>query len=470
MPLKLAVKLSTIAKMIDADLPAGLADLVPTGYSIDSRSVSSGNLFFAIRGQRFDGHQFVTTALDKGAIAAVVSKDHTLNVDDQRLITVQDTLESLQRLAAELLKSWGGLVVGITGSAGKTTTKELTALVLEGCGRVLKSTGNLNNAYGLPLSVLMMESNGRNCSEYDFAVLEMGMSSYGEIRRLCELAPPRVAGVLNVGTAHIEFFGSRDAIAKAKAEIVQGIQAGGTAVLNGDDPLVRAMAGFHSGAVILFGVESEDVQVRALELESNGVLGSAFLLRTPLGEASVKFPLAGRHLVYNALFAASVGHIFGMQPAQIAARLAAARPVGMRGELLRLKMGAVVVDDSYNSSPGALEQAVKALASTRGFDRKIVVAGEMLELGDASKQLHLQCGRTIAESGIDVLIGVRGHARDLVEGAQGVKQLHFCDSSEEAGALLLGILKPGDLVLVKGSRGVKTEIVVEAVRGRFDVE
>lgn len=466
------MKLSRVASLMHADLPAELADLEPTGYSIDSRSISPGNLFFAIRGQHLDGHQFVSQAFERGAIAAVVSKDQSLEIDNQRLITVKDTLEGLQELAAGLLRSWGRPVIGITGSAGKTTTKELTALVLEGCGRVWKSTGNLNNAYGLPLSVLMMESEGRSCSDYDFVVLEMGMSSYGEIRRLCELAPPQVAGVLNVGTAHIEFFGSQDSIAKAKAEIVEGIRPGGTALLNGDDPRVRAMAGLHSGAVVLFGIESEDAEVQALEVESNGVFGSRFLLRTPLGEAVTELGLVGRHLVYNALFAASVGHVFGMKPDQIAARLARAKPVARRGELLRLKTGAMLVDDSYNSSPGALEQAVIATSATKGFSRKIVVAGEMLELGEASAQLHKQCGRVIAESGIDVLIGVRGHAQELVEEARryGMKQLHFCASSEEAGALLVEMLKPSDLVLVKGSRGVKTEIVVEAVRRRFEIE
>lgn len=455
-----------------ADLPAELADLVPTGYSIDSRSISPGNLFFAIRGRYFDGHQFVADALERGAVAAVVSKEQSLNVDNQRLITVKDTLEGLQSLAAGLLEGWGRPVIAITGSAGKTTTKELTALVLEGCGRVWKSTGNLNNAYGLPLSVLMMESEGRSCFDYDFAVLEMGMSSYGEIRKLCELAPPQVAGVLNVGTAHIEFFGSQDAIAKAKAEIVEGVRPGGVVLLNGDDPRVRAMASLHSGEVVLFGIESEDAQVRALRVESNGVFGSTFLLRTPFGEAEANLPLAGRHLIYNALFAASVGHVFGMAPMQITAKLATAEPVSRRGELLKMKMGAVLVDDSYNSSPGALEQAVATMSKTRGFDRKIVVAGEMLELGEASAQLHYQCGRMIGESGIDVLIGVRGHAQELVEGARkhGTKQLHFCNSSEEAGALLVEMLKPSDLILVKGSRGVKTEIVVEAVRRRFELE
>ncbi|MCS6883796.1 MAG: UDP-N-acetylmuramoyl-tripeptide--D-alanyl-D-alanine ligase [Acidobacteriota bacterium] len=465
------MRLAEVAEIIGSNLSPLLADVVPSGYKIDSRQISGGELFFAIRGQRLDGHAFVAEALERGAIAAVVEKA-CVNVPLEKQLIVQDTLGALQSLASAVIRRWGKPVVGITGSAGKTTTKELVALVLAARGQVLKSTGNLNNAYGLPLSILAMESSGSKPQDYFVAVLEMGMSSYGEIRRLCEIAPPTVAGVLNVGTAHIEFFGSQDAIAVAKAEIVQGIRSGGTALLNADDPRVAAMASLRPDVrSVFFGIESENPEVRAVDIVDKGVLGSRFKLLLPSSEAVVELKLAGRQLIYNALFAAAAGYVFGMLADEIAARLELALPISRRGQLIRLSCGAMVVDDSYNSSPDALEQAVSALAATPGFSRRIVVAGEMLELGEASLQLHRRCGQKIVDLGIDLLVGVQGNAYEMVKAAQELGlETKFFSSSSEAAEKLPSLLTSGDLILVKGSRGVRTELIVDALKDGFGVE
>jgi UDP-N-acetylmuramoyl-tripeptide--D-alanyl-D-alanine ligase len=362
--------------------------------------------------------------------------------------------------------------VGITGSAGKTTTKELSALVLGEQGRILKSTGNLNNAFGLPLSVLQMESNGGHAQDFDYAVLEMGMSTPGEIRRLCQIAPPDVGAVVNVSAVHLEFFASLQGIADAKAELIEGLKPGGLAILNADDELVRAMAQRHHGPVKFFGIENA-ADIRAVDIKENGLLGSDFSLVTPRGQAAAHLPLAGRHILYNALVAAAIGDHFGLAPEQIAERLKMARPAYHRGELLKFRAGFQVVDDSYNSNPRALDEMVKMLAQAQDVKRRIVVAGEMLELGPAGIEMHKNCGRQIALNKIDLLLGVRGLAREIVAGAceagMPKEQTHYSDSSAAAADWLMEKIMPGDLILIKGSRGVKTELIVDALKEKFEL-
>src|SRR5262245_24294005 len=320
-----------------------------------------------------------------------------------------------------------------------------------------------------------MISGGAKPSDYDFAVLEMGMSSFGEIARLVSIAPPEVGVVGNVGTAHIEFFGSRERIARAKAEMVDGVKPGGVAVLNAGDPLVIGMRERRDDvAVISFGVES-GASVRAREIAVTPSGGSRFVLGTPDGEAEVEIPLIGRHNVYNALAAAAVASYFGASPEQIASRLATSEPSKMRGELIRLSNGATVIDDSYNSNPQALLQSVRAMLEVAAFrapGRRVVAAGEMLELGDYGPDLHRKCGRDIAALGVDVLIGVRGLASELVAGAvecpgNAPRLTSSCETPEEAAEILVAGAVPGDVILVKGSRGVRMEIVVERLKAAF---
>jgi UDP-N-acetylmuramoyl-tripeptide--D-alanyl-D-alanine ligase len=476
------LKLSEIARLSGAShmLNDRLAETEPAGFALDSRAIKAGELFVAIPGERVDGHQFVREILEKGACAAMVVH-HRLPFADNlgdyadRLLFVENTVCAFQGMAARVVAAWRRPVVGVTGSAGKTTMKDLIAHCLSETGNVLKSLGNLNTGYGLPLVLSRMIASGAKPSDYDFAVLEMGMSSFGEIARLVSIAPPEVGVVGNVGTAHIEFFGSQQRIARAKAEMVDGVKPGGVAVLNADDPLVIGMRERRDDiGVISFGVESEaSVTARQISVTPEG--GSRFILKTPEGEAEVKIPLIGRHNVYNALAAAAVASYFGFAPEQIASRLATSEPSKMRGELIRFANGVTVIDDSYNSNPQALLQSARAtlgVANSGGSGRRVVVAGEMLELGASGPELHRKCGREIAAMGIDVLIGVRGLASELVAGAIEAQEnaamlTSFCNTPEEAAEMLVARAIPGDVVLVKGSRGVRMEIVVERLKAAF---
>ena len=475
------MKLREIARLCGASemLSPELAEREPAGFRIDSRAVQPGDLFLAVPGERVDGHQFVREALAQGACAAIVVHHRlpfatALGDDATRLIFVENTICALQQLAARVLAKWGGPVVGITGSAGKTTMKDLTAHLLGGQGRVLKSLGNLNTGYGLGLTVARMVCAGSRPEEFDLAVLEMGMSSYGEIARLTDLAPPTVGVVGNVGVAHLEFFGSPAGIARAKAEMVDGIKAGGTAVLNADDPLVIEMRRRRSDIDCLtFAIEAA-ADVTASELRSEADLsGTRLRLRTPRGAALVKLPLIGRHNVYNALAAATAAQALGMTADQIGERLVTAAPTPMRGEIVRFPNGVTLIDDSYNSNPPALLEAVRAMRDAEGWPRRVVVAGEMLELGDQAGELHRHCGREIAAAGIDRLIGVRGLARQLVDGAREVAgfshdRAAFAANSDEAAEMLIEETRPGDLILIKGSRGVRMEKIVERLKSSFD--
>jgi UDP-N-acetylmuramoyl-tripeptide--D-alanyl-D-alanine ligase len=361
-------------------------------------------------------------------------------------------------------RRWGGPVVGVTGSAGKTTTKDLTARVLSAAGPTHKSIGNLNNAFGLPKSVLEMVSDGRRTSDYRYCVLEMGMSTPGEIRRLTELAPPRVGVVTIVAPVHTEFFEDGiEGVARAKSELIEGLVAGGTSVLNADDERVARMRGLRSDVdVITYGF-SPGVDVAARDLEVEGLGGSRFRLATPSGEADVRLPLVGRHNVANALAAAGAGLALGLGADQIADALSHAEPSKMRGQVVRLANGATVLDDSYNSSPRAFEAMVAALAGVADARRRIVVAGEMLELGRESERMHREAGGAAARAGVDFLVGVRGDARALVEAARDAgmgDSAVFVESPEAAADVVSGMLGEGDVVLVKGSRGVATDRVV----------
>jgi UDP-N-acetylmuramoyl-tripeptide--D-alanyl-D-alanine ligase len=446
----------------------------PLGYSIDSRTIRAGELFFAIRGQRLDGHDFVQEAISKGAMAAVVDqkfwsglpKDSRLR---SKLIPTEDTLLALQRLASAVIRGWSGKVIGITGSAGKTTTKELVASVLGRIGRVAKTVGNLNNAYGLPLSILKMESDGSHASDFDFGVFEMGMNHRGEIAELTKIAPPDLGIVLMVAPVHLEFFSSVEEIARAKAELVLGIKGGGAAILNADDALVSGMRALRDDLqYISFGIERPS-DVTAKEIEFGGLAGSRFLLVTRRQSARVFLRLPGRHNIYNALASAAAGDFYGAPVELIAEALGAASSLKMRGEILRFKGGFTIVDDSYNSNPRALEEMVGALGASNG--RRIVVAGEMLELGQQGQQLHREAGRKLAALGVDLLIGVRGLARHMVEGArQAGLAACYAETPQEAAQILAGEVRPGDLILIKGSRAVRMEIVLEEIKEQFDLE
>jgi UDP-N-acetylmuramoyl-tripeptide--D-alanyl-D-alanine ligase len=482
------VKLKEAASLMGAsadNLATELFDNEIIDYSIDSRSVKQGEVFFALsqkdyvragfNGTFADGHRFVSGAFEAGALAAVVRADHLsddyLQPFKQKLLVVDDAILALQTFAHRVYESWNRPVVGITGSAGKTTAKELTAHLLQSSGRrVLKSERNYNNGLGLPLTILRIVSSGHSPADYEIAVLEMGMSSpTHEIQRLVQITPPDVGVELMVAPVHLEHLGTIENIAAAKAELIEGLKPDGVAILNADDPLVMGMRSKHSGRTITFGIDQKaDVSATAIEARQLGMIN--FQLRTPLGETPAELPMSGRHNLMNALAASAVATAFDITPQVIAAALRSVVPPRMRGEVVNFADGFTVVDDSYNSNPRSLLSMVRTIAEVGAQKlRRIVIAGEMLELGTDERELHREAGREIAASGIEVLWGVRGLAQDILAGASeaGLKQTRFFASSEEAALAILDEVKAGDLVLIKGSRGVETDKVITALKQRF---
>lgn len=453
--------LPKIAEFISAtgEFPA---EAVAQGYSIDSRTIRSGDLFFAVRGDRFDGHDFVSSALEKGATAAVVRRDHLRQFASKLpLLAVDDTLIALQTLATVVRKLWGKPLVGITGSAGKTTTKEAIAHVLATRFRVLKSEGNFNNHFGLPLMLLQLQP------EHDVAVIEMGMSHAGEIRALAKIAQPETGVVTNVAPVHLEFFDSLAGIARAKYELIESLPASGIAVLNADDEYVSQFGREFSGKVILYGTR-EIAQVRAENIHSRGAEGSTFEIVTHDGRLPAALPLVGQHNVLNALAAVSVGLAHGLSLGESVKSLSSLKPADKRGQVLQLG-NVTVVNDCYNSNPKALEAMVEALESMNA-KRRIVVAGEMLELGPAGEQMHRAVGREIAGQSVDFLLGVRGLAQAMVDGAKEAgAPAEFVETPEQAGEWLSRQAREGDVVLLKASRGVKLEKALEVWKSRITV-
>jgi UDP-N-acetylmuramoyl-tripeptide--D-alanyl-D-alanine ligase len=453
----------TLAKIAEFISATGefASEGVAQGYSIDSRSVTPGQLFFAVNGERLDGHDFVEQALEKGAVAAVVRKDRLGRYPDEtRLVAVEDTLAALQTLATAVRKLWGKPLIAVTGSAGKTTTKEAMAHVLSTRFRVLKSEGNFNNHFGLPLMLLKLEP------EHDVAVIEMGMSHAGEIRALAKIAQPEVGVVTNVAAVHLEFFDSVAGIARAKYELIESLPASGTAVLNADDEYVSLFGRDFKGKVVMYGTRAT-ADVRAEKIQSKGTEGAEFDVVIGSQRERARLPLVGEHNVLNALAAVAVGVEQGLKPAEAVGALASLAPADKRGQVVRLG-NITVINDCYNSNPKALESMVDALAAMPA-KRRIVVAGEMLELGPAGEEMHRRAGEHIAAKKIDVLLGVRGQAQAMVESARKAgSRAEFVAASGEAGEWLARETRDGDVVLLKASRGVKLEKAFETWKARRD--
>src|SRR5579862_8547188 len=452
----------TLGKVAEFTSAAGefLPEAVVLGYSIDSRSIGKVELFFAVEGERFDGHDFVEAAIERGAAAAVVSKENARRYSTKTsLLAVEDTLTALQTLASAVRRLWGKPLVGVTGSAGKTTTKEAVAHVLSSRFRVLKSEGNFNNHFGLPLMLLKLEP------EHDVAVIEMGMSHAGEIRALARIAQPEIGVVTNVAPVHLEFFDSLAGIARAKYELIESLPANGTGVLNADDEYVSQFGRDFKGRVILYG-SAPTADVRAENMQSCGTEGTRFDIVTAGGRETAQLPLVGAHNVLNALAAVSVALARGLRLPEAVAALATLKPADKRGQVLQVG-NITVINDCYNSNPKALNAMVDALANMKA-GRRIVVAGEMLELGPAGEAMHREAGKHLAEKRIDVLLGVRGLAEAMVEGAReaGTKA-DFVPTPEEAGDWLARETRDGDVVLLKASRGVKLEKALEKWKSKI---
>lgn len=421
-------------------------DAIVTGWSIDSRTIARGDLFFALRGPNHDGHQHIGEAFEKGAVAAVAERDVEARGP---VLRVDDSLDALQQIAKNARQAWAGSVVGVTGSAGKTTTKDVIAEMLSTEMRTAKTLGNLNNHVGVPLSLLRMAEDSR------VAVIEMGMNHAGEIRALAAIAKPDIGVVTNVGYAHMEAFESIDEIAAAKRELIDALPESGTAVLNADDPRVKAMA--RGKNVILYGL-SADGDLRAEDVEE-----SAEGVKFRVGSTLFTTALHGRHSVSNILAGLAVARCYDIAPERLVGAVKNLTPGKMRGERFDHR-GITVFNDCYNSNPDAVRAMLDVLRDTPAR-RRIAVLGEMLELGRWAEPLHRDVGSYAVEQGIDVLVGIRGAARASVDAAKvaglSAGAALFLDDPAEAGRAVRAIAQPGDAILFKGSRGVHVEKALE---------
>jgi UDP-N-acetylmuramoyl-tripeptide--D-alanyl-D-alanine ligase len=474
-------KASQIAEALGVALPSGVDAVAGVaGVSIDSRTVQPGELFVAIHGARHDGHGFVAGALDRGAVAAVVARNRAQEFSSEiasKCFMVDDTLEGLHRLASRACDIWraakpGRRIGGVAGSVGKTTTKEIFAALLGSRMRVLKTQGNLNNEYGVPLTLLGLSD------EYDAAVIEMGMSHPGELARLTKIARPDVGVITRIAVEHLEFFASIDEIALAERELIEHLPwPKATAVLNAADERVAKMNEVAHGDVIWFDGTGTDsatassgarAEFRAENIEERGVAGTSFDFVAPSGRTRLELPFVGRHNVMNAVAALAASSVWGIGAADAQAVFPGMAPADKRGEVVQFAEGFTVINDSYNSSPTALDAVAQLLAGTPGYTRRILAAGEMRELGASSPDLHRDCGRVIASlDKIDWLVGVTGDAGEIVHAAVEAgfprERTKFFADSAEASKFFSGFVAPGDLLLLKGSRGVKMEKILETI-------
>ncbi len=509
-----------VAGALGVAAPAGLDPVARlAGVSIDSRTVGAGELFIAIHGPRHDGHAFVGAALGRGAVAAVVARARLVEYAEPiraKLFSAEEPLAALHSLARAVRKEWrvanaGHRLAGVTGSAGKTTTKEILAALLGTKFRVLKNEGNLNNEYGAPLTLLRLEEN------HEAAVLELGMSHRGEIARLARITEPEIGVVTCVAPVHLEFFVTVEEISLAKRELIENLAGPApVAVLNADDARVMRFADGFRGKVLTFGFGA-DADFCAVNIEDRGAEGIAFdfVVRGETKHAGLKpgatgvrleLPLAGRHNVMNALAALAAASEWGIGAEEAKKVFSTLTPAAMRGEVLKFQSGFTVINDSYNSNPAALASMAGLLAATRGYRRRILAAGEMLELGADAPRLHREAGALAASEGIDWIFGVQGMAKEIVRGAEeqlrsfapaksagtqddsvfvggaqdnsakgsGAKNdkrvgggTRFFETSDEAATFLSEFIEPGDLLLVKGSRGVRMERIVEALCAKY---
>jgi UDP-N-acetylmuramoyl-tripeptide--D-alanyl-D-alanine ligase len=455
------VTAALVAEATGGRIVAGAATAAFDGVSTDTRALAPGSLFIALRGDRFDAHDFLPQAL-AGGVAGLLVETPPADAAGATVIVVPDTLRALQALARTIRRASGARVIAITGSAGKTTTKEVTATLLEARYRVYRNRGNLNNHIGLPLSLIDLRHGP------EVAVVELGMNHAGEIRTLVDIAEPDVRVWTNVGDAHIGHFGSREAVADAKAEILEHATADTVVVANADDPLVMAHVSRARMRRLTFG-ESASADVRATGVEDRGFDGVSADVATPAGPLHLRVPLPGRAHLSNVLAAVTVAVDMRVDRQAIEARVAALAPVARRGASTRLPDGTRVVDDSYNASPAATMAALQALAATPAAGRRIAVIGDMLELGDSSKALHRACGRTAADAGVDVLVAIGGDDADALaagarEGGLAGDRIHRFVDSRQAADAIAALIAPGDLVLVKGSRGTRTDLVVDRLK------
>ena len=449
-----------IESAVKGTLTRGARGVAFSGVSIDSRTVAPGEIFFAIRGPRMDGHKFIADAFSCGGSGAVVADDYIPFEELPEgfvLIRVKDTHEALKALARSARLAWNGKPAAVTGSVGKTTVREFAYQLIKTRFNAYQTPGNYNNLFGLPLAILGLNP------EHEVGIFEMGMSAAGEIAEMCSIALPETGILTNVAPAHLEFFRSLEEIAEAKGELVEGLSPDGTLIYNANDPLVCKLSDRFNGKKISFGL-SNNADVRADDIEILDLDATRFRLSCGGVTLDAALPFAGAHYVLNALPGVAMAHDLGMAPEEIVPELKKLQQAEKRGRVLRFREGFAVIDDSYNSSPRALQSMIEVLAAAPGFSRRILFAGEMLELGPSAPKLHFECGELAAKRGIDIVVGVGGNAVEIVRAAEkagtGKTIARFFETSEEAAEFAAKNMRSGDIALVKGSRAVRMETVV----------
>lgn len=446
-----------ILRATKGKLLKGNANTAVSGISTDSRTIKAGEFFVALTGEKFDGHDFIHQAVSRGTAGVLVSKDIE-EISVETVIAVTDTLQALGDIARLYRSGFSVSVVGITGSNGKTTTKDMTASVLGQKYSVLKSEGNFNNAIGVPLTLFRLSIS------HEIALIEMGTGAPGEMSRLVEIAQPDVAVVTNVAPTHQEFFGSVDAVAIEKDVLAR---AANSAVLNADDFRVANMSHGVSGKVISFGLLDSHAGVRADEIRQDRDGKSEFQLIVSEESIEVHLPSLGRHNIYNALAAASVGRIFNMGLHEIKEGLESYQGTPMRMQKM-VANGITIIDDTYNSNPASLRAAVELLSTMECSSKRVAVVGDMLEMGEQSDELHREAGSFIASFSIQLLVTVGNEAAKMAEAAlaAGIAEdsVVICETNPQAITYLREILTAGDVTLIKGSRGMKMEEIVEALK------
>jgi len=458
-------KVIEIAQRTHATLLWGDPQLQVCGVSTDSRTVQPGELFVALCGEHFDGHQFATAALQRGAVAVLLSDAQCVAPGSRpdtasAGLLVHDTLLALQDLALAQRQQFSGTVIAITGSNGKTTVKEMTAAVLQRCYVTAKARGSLNNHIGVPLALLQLEAT------HQVAVLELGMNHLGEIRRLCELALPHLGVITNIGLAHVGHLGSIERIQQAKGELIAALDAASLAIVNADDPRALTLGRQAPGRLLTFG-QGPEADVRGWVREDRGLDGTLCTLRLHDTAYEVALPLPGRHQLMNALAAAAVGVAMQVPVTAIVAGLQSYRGMYGRMAVKRGQGGVVLLDDTYNASPQSMQAALQCLGQTRVTGQRLAVLGDMLELGDEALPLHEEVGVLVAQSGVHHLLTLGPLAQHIAQGARragmAATRIHVTTQPEDVVTQLKTLMRPGDVILLKGSRGMAMERLVDAL-------
>lgn len=456
-----------IIKAINGKVVFGRPEGEFSGISTDTRTIKAGEVFIALKGENFDGHEFIGKAIEKGACGAVVNSGSGGVTPPLQgfIVEVSDTLRALGDIATLWREKHPVPVVAITGSNGKTTTKEMVASILSQKYRVLKTEGNLNNLIGLPQMVLKIDDS------HEAAVLELGMNVFGEIKRLSEICKPDIAVITNIGSGHLEGVGNIEGVARAKKEILDGLKTDGTFVVNADDPYIRDMAKGWSGKMISFGLDNLDADVRTPFVDYNCCYGSGVKLSMTIKGRHLEVTLSGLglHNVYNATAAAAVSTAMGVDREDIKKGLEEWRPFKGRFELHRLDCGVNLIDDTYNANPNSVAMALKTLADVKGVGRGLVVLGDMLELGAHAEEAHYEIGKKAAAIGVDYLfllgpLSSTHTARGARDGGMDGERVIVCSDYKDVSGHVNPMLTGGDWVLVKGSRGMAMEKIVERIK------